>query len=167
MARRRMKGSAIWRISTADIRRVVTAALLEGVLQREAVDHGREQAHVVAGHAVDALRRRRDAPDDVAAAEDDRGLDAQGVDVLDLVGEPRDHVRRDAEPLVPHQRLPRQLQEDAAVDGRASAIVAGLQMSPPERPSRPAPASVSEADSPSRAGLRHSYAIICESGAAA
>ncbi len=105
------------------------SALLERVLQGQSVDHGREQAHVVAGHAVDALRRRGHAPDDVAAAEDDRGLDPEGVDLLDLVGETGDHVRRDAEPLVPHQRLPRELQEDASIDGRlgqASQCVAGI-----------------------------------------
>ena len=48
---------------------------------------------MVAGDPVDALGGRGNAPDDVAAADDDRRLDAEGVHVPDLVGEPRDHVR--------------------------------------------------------------------------
>ena len=66
------------------------AALLERVLHPEPVDRGREEPHVVAGHAVDPLRGRGDAADDVAAAEDDGDLDAEGVDVADLVGDPGD-----------------------------------------------------------------------------
>ena len=91
--------------------------LLERILQREPVDHRREEPHVVARDPVDPLRGRRHAPDDVAPAEHDGHLDAQPVDVLDLVGQPRHDVRRNAELLVPHQRLSRELQEDAAVNG--------------------------------------------------
>src|SRR6185295_3097531 len=49
----------------------VRAAALERVLQRKAVDHGGQHAHVIAGHAVDAFGGRGDAAKDVAAAYDD------------------------------------------------------------------------------------------------
>ena len=93
------------------------ASLLEGILKRQAVDHGGEQAHVVAGDAVDSLRRGRHPADDVSATEDDRGLDPERMDLADLVGHAGDDLRRDAEPLVPHERLSRELQEDASVHG--------------------------------------------------
>ena len=50
---------------------------LERVLQRERVDHGGEHAHVVGAGAVHAARRAGHAPPDVAAADDDRDLDAE------------------------------------------------------------------------------------------
>ena len=63
-------------------------ALLERVLQRQGVDHRRQHPHVVAGDAVDSLVAGGDAADDVAAADHDRELDAEAVDVGDLVGDP-------------------------------------------------------------------------------
>ena len=95
----------------------VDLPLLEGVLQRQGVDDGREHSHVVARDAVDALRRRRDAPDDVSAADDDGNLDAEARDFRDLVGHARDHCRLDAEELAAEERLPGELQQDPAVAG--------------------------------------------------
>ena len=52
------------------------AGPLERVLQRQAVHHGGEHADVVAGRAVHAAGRGRQAPEDVAATDDDADLDA-------------------------------------------------------------------------------------------
>ena len=57
------------------------AGPLEGVLEGEAVHHGREHADVVAGGPVHALGGGRQAAEDVAAADDDADLDAERVDL--------------------------------------------------------------------------------------
>ena len=102
MARRRMNGSATARISMAVTTRVTTPVLLERVLQRERVDDGREHAHVVGGRAVHAARARRQAAEDVAAADDDAGLDAERLDLADVLGDlrgdRRDRCRSAARP---------------------------------------------------------------------
>src|SRR5262249_6822877 len=120
------------------------APFFQSILQRETVDHGRQQPHVVRRDPVDALRGGRYASDDVgaprsplvasrgggsawddvAAPEHDRRPDAQRVHVTDFVGEPRHDVRREAEALVAHQRLPRELQENALIDGRLTHVSA-------------------------------------------
>src|SRR5207249_2776333 len=56
-----------------------------------------------------------DATEDVAPAEDERDLDAQAVDVDELVGDLRERRGVDALGRAAHERLPRQLEEDAAV----------------------------------------------------
>ena len=111
IARRRMNGSATARISIAVCTRVGTSALLERVLQRQGVDHRGEHPHVVAGHPVDALVAGRDAADDVAAADHDRQLDAEPVDLGDLVGDPARPPRLDAEALRAHQGLAGELEQ--------------------------------------------------------
>ena len=58
----------------------VDAELLERVLERQRVEHGREHPHVVGGRAVHARGRARHAAVDVARADDDRDLDAALVD---------------------------------------------------------------------------------------
>ena len=63
------------------------AVALQRLLQREGVHDRREHADVVGLCAVHALRRRRDAPEDVPAANDYRDLDAALTDDLDLLGE--------------------------------------------------------------------------------
>ena len=57
------------------------ADVLERILQRQRVDDRREHAHVVGRRAVHALGARREAAEQVAAADDDGDLDAE---VLDL-----------------------------------------------------------------------------------
>ena len=65
------------------------AGALEGVLQGQAVHDRRQHADVVAGRAVHAARRGREAAEDVAAADDDADLDAEAVDDRDLLGDER------------------------------------------------------------------------------
>ena len=72
---------------------------------------------MIAGDAVDALRRGRHAADDVPASDDDGGLDPELVDFADLVGDAGDDVRVDAEGALAHERLARKLEENSAVDG--------------------------------------------------
>ncbi len=65
----------------ADMTRVIDAELLERILQGQRVDHRRQHAHVVGGGAVHAAGAARDAAEDVAAADDERELAAERVDV--------------------------------------------------------------------------------------
>ena len=120
---------------------VGNVALLERVLQREAVDHGGEKSHVVPRHAIDPLRRRRHPPDDVAAAHDHRRLHAEFVDFADLVGDSRDDVRLDAERPLPHEGFARQLEENPVVDGprRHSSDYLRVSIRVLPRPGRPGP----------------------------
>ena len=78
------------------------ALLLERVLQRQRVDDRRQHAHVVGGRAIHAARAGRDAAEDVAAADDDGGLDAHALDLGDVLGDlrrhGRDRCRRSARP---------------------------------------------------------------------
>ena len=101
IARRRMYGSATSEIVIADCTRVGISCLLERVLQRQPVQHGREHAHVVAGRSVHALGRGRQAAVDVAAANDDRDLDAAAVNGRDLL---RDRLTRSGS--VPYSSSP-------------------------------------------------------------
>ena len=89
MARRGMNGSAISLTSRAEISRRVQPLFLQGVLQRDAVDHGGQHAHVVGRGAVDAQFAGADAAEEIAAAGDDGDLHSQVVDFLDLGGDAR------------------------------------------------------------------------------
>ena len=112
-----MNGSATARISIAVATRVGDADLLERVLEREGVDDGREHAHVVGGRTVHALRAGRQTAEQVAAADDDGGLHAELLDPADFAGDLRGDGRIDPERLFAHERLARELEEHAAVDG--------------------------------------------------
>ena len=90
------------------------AVALERLLQRERVHDRREHADVVGLRAVHALGRGGDAPEDVAAADDDRDLDAALADDLDLLGERVEDVRVDAVADVAHERFAGELQQHAA-----------------------------------------------------
>ena len=91
---------------------------LERVLERQAVHDRREHADVVAGRPVHATRRRGQAAEDVAAADDDPDLDAEAVDLGDLAGDERADRRVDAVLTVPEQRLAGQLEQDPPVAQR-------------------------------------------------
>src|ERR1035437_6596468 len=98
------------------------AALLLEVTNRPPPDERLgDRAHLerrlVARDPVDALRRGRDAPDDVSAADDDGQLHSETRDFRDLVGHARDHRRLDAEGLAAEERLPGEFQQDPAVAG--------------------------------------------------
>src|SRR6185295_274418 len=93
------------------------ADLLERVLQRERVQDGREHAHVVAGGAVHAGRRPLEAAVDVPAADHDRDLHAAVGDELHLSGDCGDPLRVRPVREVPHEGLPRELEQDAPEGG--------------------------------------------------
>ena len=60
----------------------LAAEAFEGVLKRQAVDHGGGHSHVVSGRLLDhvLISRERRAPEDVPAADHDRELNAAGRD---------------------------------------------------------------------------------------
>ena len=82
--------------------RVTTPCLFEGVLQREGVDDRGQHAHVVGLRPVHADGAGGDAAEDVAAADDDGQLHAEGLDFAhlprDLRGDVADRCRSSARP---------------------------------------------------------------------
>ena len=84
------------------------------VLQRKRIDHGRENAHVVAGHTLDALSSGVIAADDIAAANHHTLLDAMSVHAAHLIGQADESRRIVTELALAHQCLARQLEEHAA-----------------------------------------------------
>ena len=159
IARRRMYGSATSGMPSADWMRVSAPRCSSTSWSVSALRTRREHPRVVGGGAVHALRRRRHAAVDVPAADDERHLDAGGVDLGELRRDRLDALQVDAVGLVAHQRLARELQQDAAerfpagtaadVPGSATAIRrarAARTRAPRRRPLRaPGPRS-----SPSR-----------------
>ena len=99
--------------------------LLERVLQRQRVDDRRQHAHVVGGRAIHALGAGGDAAEDVAAADDDGGLDAPALDVRDLAGDLVGDGRVDAEFLLAHQGFAGQLEENALISGHGGRQYTG------------------------------------------
>ena len=95
----------------------VHALVLERVLQRQRVEHGREHAHVVGGRALHARRGALQAAVDVARADHDRDLDAAIVDLADLARDRLHALRVGAVGEVAHERLPRQLEQDSLEGG--------------------------------------------------
>src|SRR5207244_4717391 len=91
------------------------ADLLEPVLEGERVDDGGQHTHVVGGRAIHPARARGDPPEDVAAADDDGGLDPELGHAADLPGDPPQNFRIDSVAQRAGQRLARKLQNDAAV----------------------------------------------------
>ena len=70
---------------------------------------------MIAGDAVDPLRRGRHAANDVAPADDDSGRDTEAVHLADLVRDSGDDVRVDAERPLAHERLAGELEQDPGV----------------------------------------------------
>ena len=97
----------------------VDAELLDGVAQRQRVDHRREHAHVVGGDPVDAVLGGFGAAHDVAAADDDRHLHAALDDVRQLLGDVAGGAVVDAVPGGAEQRLAAELEDDPSEDGPA------------------------------------------------
>ena len=87
---------------------------LERVLERERVQHGRKHSHVVAGGAVHPAGRGGEPAVDVAAADHDRHLDAAAVHGGDLRGDRLDPLGIGSVGEAAHQRLARELEQDAA-----------------------------------------------------
>jgi hypothetical protein len=92
------------------------ALALDGGLQREAVHHGGEHAHGVAGRARDAAGRYFHAADDVAAADHDRDLGAELACRDQIVGDAVEGGLVDAERLAACEILARELDHDATID---------------------------------------------------
>src|SRR6185503_1304695 len=111
-----------------DVERRLHAAgdscLTHGVRQRERVHHGGEHAHVVGGGPVHSLRARRQAAEDVAAADHHAELHPHARDLRDLVDDRLDRRAVDAKRIVPHQGFPRQLEKDPFVFGSQCAFPA-------------------------------------------
>src|SRR5690606_14080601 len=88
------------------------AALLEEVLQGEAVHDGAEHAHVVGAAAVHAALGELRAAEEVATADDDRALHALGHPLRDLSRDAGDDIGVDADGASA-EGLARELQEDS------------------------------------------------------
>ena len=95
----------------------MTPTLLERVLQRQGVDDRRQHAHVIGRGAIHALGAGGQAAEQVAAADDDAGLDAELLDFADLTGQLGGDAGIDAEGLLAHEGFAGELQQDAGVDG--------------------------------------------------
>src|SRR6185503_3665620 len=78
---------------------------LEGALKRQRVHHCRQHADIVAGGAVDALGRRLDAAEDVAAADHDADLGAELVYRLYLRGDAVQDPLIETVVALAHERL--------------------------------------------------------------
>ncbi len=109
------------------------ADLLERALHRQRVHHGREHADRVGAGALDALVGAEQAAEEIAAADDDRDLDAEVGGRLEIGGDALHRRRVEAERVRPHQRLARQLDDDA-VEHRLFARAVGQGSSPVGRP---------------------------------
>ena len=83
----------------------MAAAVLECVLERERIQHGREHPRVIGGGAVHAFRRRCHAAVDVSRAHDNPSLDARGLDLHDLFRNRVDRVAVHPVLAVAHERL--------------------------------------------------------------
>ncbi len=68
-------------------------------------------------------RAGRDAAEDVAAADDDRRLDAHRLDLGDVLGDLRRHGGIDAVGLLAHQGFAGEFQEDAFVGGDGHGLI--------------------------------------------
>src|SRR3954454_3679 len=95
----------------------VDVELLERVLELQRVEDDREHPHVVGRRAVHALGRSGDPAVDVARPQHDRDLDAAIVHALDLLGDLAQALEVGAVLEVAHERLARELQQDAPEDG--------------------------------------------------
>ncbi len=105
-------------------------ALLEEVLERQAVHDRAEHAHVVSPRTIHPPLRELGSAEVVAAADDDGDLGAGGNDVGDLPGNGGYHVGVDTEPTVTGKGLTRELEQDASEAAlRRSARCRGLPRS--------------------------------------
>ena len=89
--------------------------LLQEVLQGQTVHDRAEHAHVVGSRTVHAAHRQFGAPEEVAASDDDRDLNAFGDHDADLSGDGDDDIRVDAERAVPSERLSGQLEDNPLI----------------------------------------------------
>jgi hypothetical protein len=95
--------------------RAVRPCLVHGISQRQRVHHGGQHAHVIGGRTVHADRATRHAPEDIATANDHSHFDPQLRHINDFVHHANDGGTVDAKTVIPHQRLTRQLEQNALV----------------------------------------------------
>ncbi len=91
------------------------ALLVHGIGQGQRVHHGGQHAHVVSGGTVHADRAARDTTENIAPTDHHRHLHTQAGDFGDLFHHADDGGAVDAKGVIPHQRLTRQLEQDALV----------------------------------------------------
>lgn len=84
--------------------------LLERVLNGKRVDHRGQHSHVVGPCPVESLRRAGNAPEDVAAADDEADLDAGAMDFGNVQGDALKGGRIDFIAVGPHEGLVGDLQ---------------------------------------------------------
>lgn len=78
---------------------------VEGRTEGDGVDSGGQHSHLIAFHAIEALGGSAESAEDVASADDDAYLDAEGGDRLDLRGVFRETVFVDTVLLGAHERF--------------------------------------------------------------
>jgi hypothetical protein len=100
----------------------VDANFFQRILYRKRVHYGRQHAHIVAGCPVEALGSPGNSAEDIAAADDQAQLMACFLSRSYFSGHAGHRFRVDAELVRPHQRLARQLQQDA-VEARSGHTV--------------------------------------------
>jgi hypothetical protein len=112
-----MNGSHTLAIGYRRLHAGVDADLLQRVLHRERVHHRRQHPHVIAGRAIHAARRARDAAEDVAAADHHAQFISHRAGVGDFMRDAGGDGGVDREPPLAHQDLARQLQQDTLESG--------------------------------------------------
>ena len=117
-----MYGSATWAIVIARLHPGLDALLLQEVLQRQAVHHRAEHAHVVGPGPVHAALLQLGAAEEVAAADDHGDLHAAADHGGDLPGDGLHDVRVDADRAAAED-LAGELQHHPAGRGRAAGAV--------------------------------------------
>ena len=88
------------------------ALLLQGVLEGDPVHDRGQEAHLVGRNPVEAGGRAAHSAEDVPPADHDRDLDAEVVDLLDLLGDGGGRGEVDPVGLLAQERFARQLQQD-------------------------------------------------------
>ena len=81
------------------------AHFLHGILQRQAVDDRGQHSHMICGSPVHTIGTCGNASENIAAPHNNAGLHTQFDDGFDLPGYILQHIRVDAEFLIPHERL--------------------------------------------------------------
>ena len=114
----------------------VAAGLFERVLHRQAVDHRREHAHVIAGGAIDRETVLARAAKNISAADDKRHFHAEIVHFLHFARDALNRFRVDAESVRTRKRFAGKLHDNAA-GRRASSRLLPLRVSFVDFSSRP------------------------------
>ena len=91
------------------------ADVAHGIGQGQCIHHGGKHAHVVGGGTVHALRARRDATEDIAAANHDCQFHTQFRHLGHIGHHALDRGAVDAVGIIAHQGFAGQLEEDALV----------------------------------------------------